>query len=175
MNPDWLLITSVIVPVASMVVAAGSLLWNIWVTRSAKRSKQAERISAWIHFDDFGEKQDCERVWVYLQNADDQPVYNVIVSTGSLRGAGADYLTGDEAVAVIGTLPAGSYEVWVPYPGEQMHARLEAAIAFQDVFGQSWVRTCAGKLERITCHDTYQEMRVSLPVSRWTKLSERRQ
>lgn len=104
---------------------------------------QANMISTWLVSDANGEllvSNDSKTVDVIVNNDSKQPIYNVVLTTGTYQGAGQPFLKGNEFTSSIGTVPPGRYKTRVPYPGSGMHIRIESAITFTDVRGLSWLR-----------------------------------
>lgn len=97
---------------------------------------QANMISTWLVSDANGEllvSNDSKTVDVIVNNDSKQPIYNVVLTTGTYQGAGQPFLKGNEFTSSIGTVPPGRYKTRVPYPGSGMHIRIESAITFTDV------------------------------------------
>lgn len=99
----------------------------------------------------------------------DQPIYDVVLTSGAYQGAGSDYLSGTDFTTCIGTVPPGKFTAYVPYPGEGMHARVESAIAFRDNKGNDWIRDAKGILSEIKTNP-YEYLKLDLPPENWQSL-----
>lgn len=132
---------------------------------------QAVLVSVWINS---GENKDHDatsgQVVVAVNNAGNQPVYDVVITTGAIQGAAPSLLTGDGAAVPVGILPPGQYEIRVPMPSLGMHTRFNAAIGFTDASGQSWTRDAAGELSKIE-KNPYEYFDLSLPIAVWGALT----
>ena len=89
-----------------------------------------------------------------LRNASESPVYDVIVTCVGISGAGPEPRGEDNGRdfpyrTCVGTLPPGTWYVWLPTGGAGMHIRTAPEGAFTDAGGISWVRRGNGKLEEI--------------------------
>ena len=134
---------------------------------------QANMISTWLVSDANGEllvSNDSKTVDVIVNNDSKQPIYNVVLTTGTYQGAGQPFLKGNEFTSSIGTVPPGRYKTRVPYPGSGMHIIIESAITFTDVRGLSWLRDATGVLREID--DAYKALGVKLPPSNWQSLTK---
>lgn len=123
-----------------------------------ERRKQSTRISLWYeeHRDRTDWPRDDRFVWreVVLRNASESPVYDVIVTCVGISGAGPEPRGEDNGRdfpyrTCVGTLPPGTWYVWLPTGGAGMHVRTAPEGAFTDAGGISWVRRGNGKLEEI--------------------------
>ena len=99
----------------------------------------------------------------------DQPIYDVVLTSGAYQGVGSDYLSGTDFTTCIGTVPPGKFTAYVPYPGEGMHARVESAIAFRDNKGNDWIRDAKGILSEIKTNP-YEYLKLDLPPENWQSL-----
>ena len=106
---------------------------------------------------------------VSIDNGSDQPIYDVVLTSGTYQGAGSDYLRGTDFTACIGTVPPGKFATYVPYPGEGMHTRVESAIAFRDNKGNNWIRDAKGILSEIKTNP-YEYLKLDLPPENWQSL-----
>lgn len=133
---------------------------------------QAVLVSVWINSDANRDHDDATsgQVVVAVNNAGNQPVYDVVITTGAIQGAAPSLLTGNDAAVPVGTLPPGQYEIRVPMPSPGMHTHFNAAIGFTDASGQSWARDAAGKLSKIE-KNPYEYFDLSLPIAVWGALT----
>lgn len=114
-----------------------------------------------------------------LHNESKAPVYNVIVTCVGISGAGP-VRNGEEnqpdflCRTCVGTLPPGSWYIWLPTEGSGMHVKTAPEVAFTDSRGVSWVRRGNGKLEEITLEPaTFYKLPLPLEWSGCRKSSER--
>ena len=70
---------------------------------------------------------------IIICNQSSQPIYDVVLSVGSVYGAGESFCKGDEANVCIQTVPPGLYRVKVPFTGGGMHMTFGSAISFRDI------------------------------------------
>lgn len=133
---------------------------------------QANEISSWVVHDAKGSIQTTENMSlmkVSIDNGSDQPIYDVVLTSGTYQGAGSDYLSGADSTSCIGTVPPGKFTAYVPYPGEGMHVRVESAIAFRDNKGNNWIRDAKGILSEIKT-SPYEYLKLDLPPENWRSL-----
>jgi hypothetical protein len=112
---------------------------------------QAERVSAW-YAGETGDESVLE-----LENASEQPVYQVVVSLAFVQGAAPRTTEEWREVGEGGfpftrclvALPPGRHFVSVPTGWGAMAARPGAEVAFTDVQENSWVRRAGGSLEEL--------------------------
>ena len=106
---------------------------------------------------------------VSVNNGSDQPIYDVVLTSGTYQGAGADYLSGTNNTVCVGTVPPGRFTTYVPYPGEGMHVCVESVIAFRDNKGNNWIRNAKGVLSEIKTN-SYEYLKLDLPPDNWQSL-----
>jgi hypothetical protein len=168
---NWVAIVTGITSIVATIIAIGTFLYTWHKDSEEINVAQANKISAWIDNDERGEAKltkDMKFMNVIINNVSEQPVYNVVLSSGTYQGSGTPYLTGADATSSIGTLPPGKYTTRVPYPGAGMHTRMEAAVSFTDTRGNSWIRDATGHLK--SAIDPDSELRVDLPPNNWQAL-----
>ena len=83
----------------------------------------------------------------------DQPIYDVVLTSGAYQGAGSDYLSGTDFTTCIGTVPPGKFTAYVPYPGK----------------GNDWIRDAKGILSEIKTNP-YEYLKLDLPPENWQSL-----
>lgn len=124
------------ISVISIVIAFMSYDYVKNHDRQIAKFEQANEISSWVVHDSKGGVQMVENsplMKVSVNNGSDQPIYDVVLTSGTYQGAGADYLSGTNNTVCVGTVPPGGFTTYVPYPGEGMHVRVESVIAFRDI------------------------------------------
>ncbi len=163
---------TVIISAASIIIAVASYNYTKDHDQQIAKFAQANEISSWVMHDAKGNIQTTENMSlmkVSIDNGSDQPIYDVVLTSGTYQGAGSDYLSGTDFTACIGTVPPGKFATYVPYPGEGMHARIESAIAFRDNKGNNWIRDAKGILSEIKTNP-YEYLKLDLPPENWQSL-----
>lgn len=163
---------TVIISAASIIIAFASYNYTKDHDQQIAKFAQANEISSWVMHDAKGNIQkteDMSLMKVSIDNGSDQPIYDVVLTSGTYQGAGSDYLSGTDFTACIGTVPPGKFATYVPYPGEGMHARIESAIAFRDNKGNNWIRDAKGILSEIKTNP-YEYLKLDLPPENWQSL-----
>jgi len=165
-------IFTVIISVVSIVIAFASYCYTKNHDQQIAKFAQANEISSWVVHDAKGSIQTTENMSlmkVSIDNGSDQPIYDVVLTSGTYQGAGSDYLSGADSTSCIGTVPPGKFTAYVPYPGEGMHVRVESAIAFRDNKGNNWIRDAKGILSEIKT-SPYEYLKLDLPPENWRSL-----
>ncbi|WP_432624331.1 hypothetical protein [Bifidobacterium sp.] len=142
-----------------------SLIWTFQAyNHTLYEDSQANKVSAWLSLKapDNDPYRDGQRQWVNIRNSSTQSVYNVVISSGVIFGAGDASGKGREHASVIATLPPGEYQVDIPHLDFGMSKEFAAVISFTDTTGQSWVRDANGKLSKIK-QNPYEYMETGLP------------
>ncbi|WP_270836556.1 hypothetical protein [Bifidobacterium adolescentis] len=163
---------TVIISAASIIIAFASYNYTKDHDQQIAKFAQANEISSWVMHDAKGNIQkteDMSLMKVSIDNGSDQPIYDVVLTSGTYQGAGSDYLSGTDFTACIGTVPPGKFATYVPCPGEGMHARIESAIAFRDNKGNNWIRDAKGILSEIKTNP-YEYLKLDLPPENWQSL-----
>lgn len=160
------------ISVISIVIAFMSYDYVKNHDRQIAKFEQANEISSWVVHDSKGGVQMVENsplMKVSVNNGSDQPIYDVVLTSGTYQGAGADYLSGTNNTVCVGTVPPGRFTTYVPYPGEGMHVRVESVIAFRDNKGKNWIRNAKGVLSEIKTN-SYEYLKLDLPPDNWQSL-----
>ena len=124
------------ISVISIVVAFMSYAYVKNHDRQIAKFEQANEISSWVVHDSKGGVQMVENsplMKVSVNNGSNQPIYDVVLTSGTYQGAGADYLGGTNNTVCVGTVPPGRFTTYVPYPGERMHVRLNRLLPFETI------------------------------------------
>ena len=163
---------TVVISVASIIIAFASYNYTKNHDQQVAKFAQANEISSWVAHDSKGniqKKEDSSTMKVFINNGSDQPVYDVVLTSGAYQGAGTDYLSGTSNTVCVGTVPPGRFAAYVPYPGVEMHIHIESAIAFRDNKGNNWIRDAKGILSEIKT-STYEYLKLNLPPENWRSL-----
>lgn len=166
----WYRFTGALLKALYRVIYGRSIRWNH--DRQIAKFEQANEISSWVVHDSKGGVQMVENsplMKVSVNNGSDQPIYDVVLTSGTYQGAGADYLSGTNNTVCVGTVPPGRFTTYVPYPGEGMHVRVESVIAFRDNKGNNWIRNAKGVLSEIKTN-SYEYLKLDLPPDNWQSL-----
>jgi hypothetical protein len=120
-------------------------------TREARRL-QAERVTGWLTTYDGPEEPGELFYGLVLQNQSTQPVYNMIVSIVTVRGAGprvgVDIPGRLNYRVLLLSLPPGQIKTRIGNPGQGMHVAYGVELAFRDSAGFYWVREANGTLRQ---------------------------
>lgn len=157
----------------------GTLIVAFYQNNQTKRNReddikryQPSHISAWYEEDrnQTDQPEDKRFFWqfVVLRNESESPVYDVIVTCVGISGAGPSFKGEDNGPAFpdrvcVGTLPPGTWYIWLPTAGHGMGVRTAPETAFVDANGISWVRRGNGRLEEISM-DPASLYRLPLPL-----------
>ena len=98
------------ISVISIVIAFMSYDYVKNHDRQIAKFEQANEISSWVVHDSKGGVQMVENsplMKVSVNNGSDQPIYDVVLTSGTYQGAGADYLSGTNNTVCVGTVLLG--------------------------------------------------------------------
>lgn len=141
--------------------------------------KQASNVAVWAEErvfpsipTPFDTKKYVQQKFI-IENANQIPIYNVIVSAVQMHGAnscerGEDSDPSYPCRLLFREIPSGTWAQILPTNGSGMHTSIGLEIAFSDSAGLNWVRRGNGALERIPSNPL-EYYDIEMPCD-WAKL-----
>lgn len=168
-------IASFAISILSALISLATFARTAWRDHVREVHYQANAVSTWMtgtHVDDptLCDRKPMEEV--ILCNRSDQPVYDVVLSTGvqesnsPFRQHINSKVTDLAAIActVVGVLPPGVFRSVVIAPSLGMSKRFQSIISFRDTAGNAWIRDANGKLHSLSNNtSTFEAMGCPLP------------
>lgn len=167
--------TEVIFDIANAALTLSAVLIAFHVSRRDIRLhrkevlyRQASLVATWLLDFEFEENETELFYNVAISNQSYQPIYDVVISAGTVHGAGTPYYRGDESNSCIQTVPPGLYKVKVPSFGGAMQMTFSSAISFRDINNNGWRRDAKGYLKK-TANNPLIELEITHPP-RWVSI-----